>query len=302
MIYIDGQLFRDRADAKISVYDHGLLYGDGVFEGIRVYRGRAFRLKEHLDRLFASARAIRLEIPETEGRITELIADMIDDDGRREAYIRLVATRGAGDLGVNPQKCPRPSLIIILDDISLYPKELYERGIRLCTSSWRRPPADCVNPRVKSLNYLNNVLAKVEANDRGCHEALILNKEGLVSECTADNIFYVAAGRLCTPDLSAGALAGVTRGAVLELAVELGIPAFERQVNIFDLYAADECFLTGTGAELVPAVEIDGRVIGSGRPGPVTARIREGFARIIERESAPAAAATPVRESAGRRL
>ncbi|MBN2352943.1 MAG: branched-chain-amino-acid transaminase [Spirochaetales bacterium] len=286
MIYIDGTLHKNGNDAKISVFDHGLLYGDGVFEGIRVYRGRPFRLQAHLDRLFAGARAMRLEVPETAARIAELINGMIESDGRREAYIRLVVTRGAGDLGLNPRTCPRPSLVIILDDISLYPREFYEQGITLCTASWRRPPADCLNPRIKSLNYLNNVLAKIEANDRGCHEALILNKEGLVAECTADNVFYAERGRLFTPDLSAGALEGVTRGAVLELAASLGIEAAERRVNLYDLYAADECFLTGTGAELVPAVEIDGRAVGAARPGPIFARIREAFARLVEEESA----------------
>jgi branched-chain amino acid aminotransferase len=285
VIYIDGQLYKDRTDAKISVYDHGLLYGDGVFEGIRVYRGRAFRLGAHLDRLFASARAIRLGVPESGERLAQIIGEMIEADGRLEAYIRLVVTRGVGDLGVNPQKCPKPSLIVILDDICLYPKELYERGIRLCTSTWRRPPADCLNPRVKSLNYLNNVLAKAEANDRGCHEAVILNKDGLVAECTADNVFYVSRGRLVTPDLGAGALEGVTRGVVLECAAALGIATAERMVNLFDLYSADECFLTGSGAEIVPAVEIDGRTVGDGRPGPVTARIRAAFAEVIEREA-----------------
>ncbi len=285
MIYIDGTLYEDKSEAKVSVFDHGLLYGDGVFEGIRVYRGRAFRLQAHLDRLFAGARAVRLEVPETAARLAALIGEMIAADGRREAYIRLVVTRGVGDLGLNPRTCPRPSLIVILDDISLYPRELYERGITLCTSSWRRPPADCLNPRIKSLNYLNNVLAKLEANDRGCHEALILNKEGMVAECTADNVFCAARGRLLTPDLSSGALGGVTRGAVLELAAALGLEASEGRLSLYDLYSADECFLTGTGAELVPAVEIDGRPIGDGRPGPLFARIREAFTQLVEKES-----------------
>jgi branched-chain amino acid aminotransferase len=291
MIYIDGEMYAKREDARISVFDHGLLYGDGIFEGVRVYVGRAFRLETHLDRLFASARAIRLAVPESRERLTQLIEEMIAAENRREGYIRLVVTRGAGDLGVNPQKCARPSLIIILDDISLYPREYYERGISVCTSSWRRPPADCLNPRVKSLNYLNNVLAKIEANDRGCQEALLLNKDGLVAECTVDNVFYVAGGRLFTPDLSAGALAGVTRAVVLELAAELGIEAEERQVNLFDLFGADEMFITGSGAELVPVVTVDGRTIGDGRPGPVTARIREAFAREIARSAAPEPAA-----------
>jgi branched-chain amino acid aminotransferase len=291
MIYIDGEMYAKREDARISVFDHGLLYGDGIFEGIRVYAGRAFRLEAHLDRLLASARAIRLVVPESRERLTELIEEMIAAESRREGYIRLVVTRGTGDLGVNPQKCERSSLIIILDDISLYPGEYYERGISVCTSSWRRPPADCLNPRVKSLNYLNNVLAKIEANDRGCQEALLLNKEGLVAECTVDNVFYVTGGRLYTPDLSAGALAGVTRAVVLELAADLGIKAEERRVNLFDLFGADEMFITGSGAELVPVVTVDGRTIGNGRPGPVTARIRESFAREIARSAAPQPAA-----------
>ena len=281
MIYIDGQLYEKKEDARISVYDHGLLYGDGVFEGIRVYGGRAFRLRAHMDRLFAGARVIRLKVPESAETLSGIITDMIEKSGKREAYIRLVVTRGAGDLGLDPRKCPKPSLIIILDDISLYPKEFYEHGIRIGTSSWRRPPADCINPRVKSLNYLNNILAKLEANDRGCQEALILNKEGLVSECTADNIFYVSGGDLFTPDLAEGALGGITRAVVLELARSLGVRVSECRVSLFDLYSADEAFLTGSGAELVPVIEVDGRPIGDGRPGPVTATIREAFIREI---------------------
>ncbi len=283
MIYIDGHMYAKKEDARVSVFDHGLLYGDGVFEGIRVYAERAFRLGAHLDRLFSSARALRLAVPEPRERLAELIGEMIAAERRSDGYIRLVVTRGVGDLGVDPRKCARSTLIIILDDISLYPKEYYERGISVCTSSWRRPPADCLNPRVKSLNYLNSVLAKIEANDRGCQEALFLNKEGLVAECTVDNVFYVKDGRLFTPDLAAGALKGVTRSVVLELAAGLGIEAEERQVNLLDLFDADEMFITGSGAELVPVVAVDGRTIGDGRPGPVTARIREAFAREIAR-------------------
>ena len=282
MIYIDGTLYEKKEDARISVFDHGLLYGDGVFEGIRVYGGRAFRLQSHMDRLFSSARTIRLEIPESAENLVRIINNMIVKSGKKEAYIRLVVTRGVGDLGLNPLKCPRPSLIIILDNISLYPKEHYENGIRICTSFWRRPPADCINPRVKSLNYLNNILAKIEANDRDCQEALMLNREGLVAECTADNIFYVSRGGLFTPDLAEGALGGITRKVVLELADTLGIKTSECRVSLFDLYDADEAFLTGSGAELVPVIEVDGRTIGNGHPGPVTARIRAAFEQEIQ--------------------
>lgn len=287
MIYIDGQLYEKREDARISVYDHGLLYGDGIFEGIRVYGGRAFRLRAHMDRLFTGARAIRLEIPKSAEELSQIIAEMIEKSGKRDAYIRLVVTRGQGDLGLDPRKCPAPSLIIILDDISLYPEKYYEHGIRICTSFWRRPPADVLSPRVKSLNYLNNILAKIEANDRGCQEALILNREGLISECTADNIFYISGGELYTPDLAEGALGGITRAVVLELAGRIGVKVSECRVSLFDLYGADEAFLTGSGAELVPVVEVDGRAIGDGRPGPMTARIREAFRQEITRADAP---------------
>jgi branched-chain amino acid aminotransferase len=283
MIYIDGQIYEKNEEARISVFDHGLLYGDGVFEGIRVYNGRIFRLNSHLHRLFASARTIRLEIPGSAESLAEVITDMVRRSGKREAYIRLVVTRGTGDLGLDPRKCPKPSLIIIIDGISLYPKEFYEQGIRICTSSWRRPPPDCMHPRVKSLNYLNNILAKIEANDRGCQEALILNKEGRVAECTADNIFHASDGILFTPDLAEGALAGITRAVVLELAGGLGLEVSECRVSLFELYNAEEVFLTGSGAELVPVIEIDGRTIGSGRPGPVTDKIREAFKREISK-------------------
>ena len=281
MIYIDGQIYENKEEARISVYDHGLLYGDGVFEGIRVYHGRAFRLQSHLHRLFSSARTIRLEMPESADSLVRIITEMIAKSGKRDAYIRLVVTRGTGDLGLNPLKCSRPTIIIILDDISLYPKEYYERGIRVCTSFWRRPPADCINPRVKSLNYLNNILATIEANDNGCQEALMLNTEGLVAECSADNIFYVSRGALFTPELAEGALKGITRDVVLELAESLGLEAKECRVSLFDLYDSDEVFLTGSGAELVPVISVDGRMIGDGVPGPVTARIREAFQREI---------------------
>ncbi len=281
MIYLNGQLYENKEDARISVYDHGLLYGDGVFEGIRVYNGRAFRLQDHLDRLFASARTIRLDIPESAEALDRILSDMIAKSGKRDAYIRLVVTRGSGDLGLDPRKCSKPTLFIIIDDISLYPDEHYKHGIRICTSSWRRPPSDCINTRVKSLNYLNNILAKIEANDRQCQEALILNKEGLVAECTADNIFYVSKGILYTPDLAEGALGGITRAVVLELAENLGLKPVERRISLFDLYGADEVFLTGSGAELVPVVEVDGRMIGNGSPGPVTAKILKEFRRTI---------------------
>jgi branched-chain amino acid aminotransferase len=281
MIYIDGQIYERNEEARISVYDHGLLYGDGVFEGMRVYNGQVFRLCAHMDRLYDSARTIRLEIPESLDSMEQIVTDMVRRSGKRNAYIRLVVTRGVGDLGLDPLKCAKPSLIIIVDDISLYPEEFYARGIRICTSFWRRPPSDCIPPRVKSLNYLNNILAKIEANDRGCQEALLLNKEGYVAECTADNIFLVSNGDLFTPDLADGALGGITRAVVLELANNLGLKTYERRLSLFEIYNAGEVFLTGSGAEIVPVIEVDGRTIGSGNPGPVTSRIREAFKKEI---------------------
>ncbi|RPJ09714.1 MAG: branched-chain-amino-acid transaminase [Spirochaetaceae bacterium] len=284
MIYIDGKIY-GKEDAKISVFDHGLLYGDGVFEGIRIYHGRIFRLKAHLDRLYNSAQAIRLSIPMEKDKLGQIMQDMVDNEKKKDGYIRLVVTRGVGDLGINPYLCKKASIIIIVDNIQLFPPEYYTKGVRLKTSSLRRVGVDTFDPRIKSLNYLNNILAKIEALDAGCLEAVILNKEGYVTECTGDNIFFVHNGKIMTPPCYIGALEGITRGAVLELCLKTGMPVEERNSTLYDLYTADECFLTGSGAELVPVIEIDGRTIGNGAPGKITASITKAFNRLVEQEA-----------------
>jgi branched-chain amino acid aminotransferase len=268
-IYIDGQ-FLDEANAKVSVFDHGLLYGDGIFEGIRAYNGRVFKLKEHIDRLFYSAKAILLNIPLSHAEIMRAVVDTCRQNGIRDGYIRLLVTRGVGGLGLNPNRCKKPSVIVIADKIQLYPAEMYERGLDIITVPTVRNLHSALNPAIKSLNYLNNILAKIEANNGGCEEAIMLNSEGYVSECTGDNIFIIKDGRMFTPPLSAGALYGITRGVVMELARLSGIPVSEPNLTRYDMFNADECFLTGTGAELIPVVKIDGRVVGTGKPGQVT--------------------------------
>jgi branched-chain amino acid aminotransferase len=268
-IYIDGQ-FLDEANAKVSVFDHGLLYGDGIFEGIRAYNGRVFKLKEHIDRLFYSAKAILLTIPLSHAEITRAVLDTCRQNGIRDGYIRLLVTRGVGGLGLNPNRCKKPSVIVIADKIQLYPAEMYERGLDIITVPTVRNLHSALNPAIKSLNYLNNILAKIEANNGGCEEAIMLNSEGYVSECTGDNIFIIKDGQMFTPPLSAGALYGITRGVVMELARLSGIPVSEPNLTRYDMFNADECFLTGTGAELIPVVKIDGRVVGTGKPGQVT--------------------------------
>jgi branched-chain amino acid aminotransferase len=268
-IYIDGQ-FLDEANAKVSVFDHGLLYGDGIFEGIRAYNGRVFKLKEHIDRLFYSAKAILLNIPLSHAEIMRAVVDTCRQNGIRDGYIRLLVTRGVGGLGLNPNRCKKPSVIVIADKIQLYPAEMYERGLDIITVPTVRNLHSALNPAIKSLNYLNNILAKIEANNGGCEEAIMLNSEGYVSECTGDNIFIIKDGQMFTPPLSAGALYGITRGVVMELARLSGIPVSEPNLTRYDMFNADECFLTGTGAELIPVVKIDGRVVGSGKPGQVT--------------------------------
>ncbi len=278
-IYINGKFF-DKADAKISVYDHGLLYGDGVFEGIRVYNGKVFRLREHVDRLYESARSIRLEIPLSPGQMTEAVLQSVAANPGK-SYIRLIVTRGAGYLGLDPRKASNPQIIIIIDDIALYPAELYENGLEIMTASTQRTSPAALSPRVKSLNYLNNIMAQVEAVNAGCFEALMLNHKGEVAECTGDNIFLVKKGELRTPPPDAGILEGVTRGAVMELAAQAKIPVREMALTRHDVYAADEVFLTGTAAEVVPVVKCDGRPIGAGKPGPVTRQLRELFQQLV---------------------
>jgi len=275
-IFIDGT-FRDESEAKISVFDHGLLYGDGVFEGIRAYHGRVFKLKEHIDRLFFSAKAILLELPMSHEALVQATLESCRINGLTDGYIRLVVTRGVGTLGLNPNRCKNPSVIIIADKIQVYPKELYDKGMDIVTVPTVRNLHSAVNPAIKSLNYLNNILAKIEANNAGVEEAVMLNSEGYVAEGTADNIFVVRKGALYTPPLSAGALYGITRQTVIELAEAAGWKVSEPNLTRYDLFNADECFLTGTGAELIPVVKIDGRVIGTGQPGPITRKLVENY-------------------------
>ncbi len=279
-VYINGKLF-DKADAKISVYDHCLLYGDGVFEGIRIYDGKIFRLREHVERLFESARHIKLEIPLTREQLMEAISSTVKANNKVNGYIRPLVTRGAGYLGLDPRKTSDPQVIIIVDDISLYPAEVYESGMKLATVSTIRNHPNALNPRIKSCNYLNNILAKIEAVQAGCLEALMLNHKGEIAECSGDNIFLVKHGILRTPGIDAGILEGVTRNAVIELAKAAQIPVQELALTRHDVYAADECFLTGTAAEVIPVVECDGRPIGSGKPGPVTRQLRERFHQLV---------------------
>src|ERR1035437_3658592 len=271
-IYLDGKYCNER-DARISVFDHGLLYGDGIFEGIRAYNGRVFKLKEHIDRLFCSAKSILLKLPMAHAEIMAAVVETCRRNRIRDGYIRLVVTRGVGTLGLNPNRCKKPSVIIIADKMQLYPPEFYERGMEIVTVPTTRNLHSALNPAIKSLNYLNNILAKIEANNAGCEEAVMLNAEGFVAECTGDNIFIVKEGCLLTPPLSAGALYGITRQVVMELAAQSGLKVGEPNLTRHDLFNADECFLTGTGAELVPIVKIDGRVIGTGKPGQITGEL-----------------------------
>jgi branched-chain amino acid aminotransferase len=280
LIYIDGQ-FYEKAEAKISVYDHGFLYGDGVFEGIRIYNRRIFKLKEHLKRLYESAQAIYLRIGMEPAELEELLTRMAEQSGKANGYIRLVVSRGDGPLGIDPSQCPRARMVIILDDIQLYPAEFYEKGIAIITSSYRRIPVECFDLRIKSLNYLNSVLAKNEARQHNCLESVMLNTNGFVAECTGDNIFIVKDGILKTPAAYHGALAGITRGVVLEIGDRLGLKPVETTLTRFDLYNADECFLSGTGAEIIPVVSIDGIKIGDGGPGVTTGKVVSLFQDLV---------------------
>jgi branched-chain amino acid aminotransferase len=285
-IYIDGK-FCDEASAKISVFDHGLLYGDGIFEGIRAYNGRVFRLKEHTDRLFSSAKSLMLTIPLKHAEMMKAVVEACRRNKLHDGYIRVVVTRGVGTLGLNPNRCKNPSVIIIADKIQLYPQELYERGMDTVTVPTVRNLHSALNPAIKSLNYLNNIMAKIEANNAGCEEAIMLNAEGYVAECTGDNLFIVSEGRLLTPPLWAGALYGITRRVVMDLAAEAGLEVQEVNLTRHELFNADECFLTGTAAEIVPLVKIDGRVIGNGKPGPVTAKLEAQYRALTKTSGEP---------------
>lgn len=277
-IYIDGK-FHDKEDAKISVFDHGVLYGDGIFEGIRAYNGRIFRLEDHLTRLEESARAILINLPLPIAEIGKAIIETVRQNNLKDAYIRLVVTRGVGDLGLDMRKCKHgATLFIIADRIELYPEEYYEKGLTLITSTIRQKGLDQVTPGVKSLNYLANILARAEASAAGAQEAILLNVTGHVSECSGDNLFYIKNGRIFTPPTSAGILVGITRNVVMELAEQkLGIKVIERNFPRYDLYSADEVFLTGTGAEVIAGVKIDGRIIGKGTCGPTTKSLIKHF-------------------------
>ncbi|HEX5218318.1 MAG TPA: branched-chain-amino-acid transaminase [Verrucomicrobiae bacterium] len=285
-VFVDGKYY-DEWNAKVSVFDHGLLYGDGVFEGIRIYNGRVFKLKEHIDRLFYSAKAILLEMPMTHAQLMKATVETCRRNKLREGYIRLVVTRGVGTLGLNPRNCKNGSVIIIAGKIQVYPAELYAKGMDIVTVPTVRNLHGAVNPAIKSLNYLNNVLAKIEANNAGVEEAVMLNAEGFVAECTADNLFIIKNGVLSTPPLSAGALYGITRGTVMDIAVQLGIKVSEPNLTRYDLFNADECFLTGTGAEIMPVVKIDGRVIGNGKPGSLTRKLVENYHALTKASGEP---------------
>lgn len=275
-IYIDGG-FYDEKDAKISVFDHGLLYGDGVFEGIRVYRGRVFELVAHIDRLYASAQALALEVPIPRAELIEAMMETIRRNDVVDGYVRLVITRGIGDLGLNPAKCPRATVFCIADGITLYPTEVYEKGFRVVTLATRRNDPQAINPAIKSLNYLNNVLGALELRGSDVDEGLFLTTAGFVCECTADNFFLVKGRKLMTPSTALGALGGVTRSVVMRLAVAMGMGVEEGFYTLYDVYNADEAFLTGTAAEVGPVVEVDRRLIGEGVPGPVTKEIITRF-------------------------
>ncbi len=275
-IYIDGKWY-PKEEAKISVFDHGYLYGDGVFEGIRAYNGRVWKLTEHLDRLYDSAKSILLNIPISWKEMEEATLETLRRNNLRDAYIRIVVSRGYGDLGLDPNKCPRATVVIIADSISLFPPAVYNEGMKVVSVSTRRNPADSLSPQIKSLNYLNGIMAKISAVTLGYPEVVMLNKEGYVCEGTGDNIFIIKKGKIITPALHLGILPGITRNSVMEMGREMGYEVQEGTFTLFDLYTADECFLTGTAAEVVPVIEVDKRLIGAGKPGEITWKLIERF-------------------------
>jgi branched-chain amino acid aminotransferase len=287
-IWLDGKLV-DESEAKISVFDHGLLYGDGVFEGLRFYNGRVFRLEEHIRRLFDSAHAIVLDLPWTQEEVIKYTCETVAANGLKDGYIRLVITRGAGELGLNPYLCKVPSMFIIASTIKLYPEEHYQNGLAIITCATRRPAPAALMPQVKSLNYLNNIMAKVEAIQANALEAVMLNEQGYVAECTGDNLFLIKNGEIITPLISDGALDGITRAVIIELAEKLNVPFKERSITRYDVYTADECFLTGTAAEVIPVVSLDRRLIGTGKPGEFTKRFLKAFHELASTTGTPVA-------------
>lgn len=286
IIYSNGK-FVDSQDAKISIFDHGFLYGDGIFEGIRAYNGRVFKLKEHIDRLYESANSILLKIEISRKEMMDVVLETVRRNHLTDAYIRLLVSRGVGDLGLDPRKCPKSEIFCIAGNIVLYPESMYENGLEVVTASTRRNSPGALNPMVKSLNYLNNILAKIEANRAGVMEALMLNQDGYVCEATGDNIFIVKDGVLKTPPVYVGALKGITRDTVLDLAQKEGIPAIEELFSLHEVYAADECFLTGTAAELIPVVAADSRLIQDGKPGPIFKKLLAEFRELTQSEGEP---------------
>jgi branched-chain amino acid aminotransferase len=286
LIYLDGQ-FVTKENATVSIFDHGLLYGDGIFEGIRAYNGRVFKLDEHIDRLYDCAKVILLNIPISKEEMKQVVVDCCAKNGLKDAYIRLVVTRGVGDLGLNPYLCKKATIFCIAASIQLYPQEFYDNGLKIVTVPTTRNFHDALNPRIKSLNYLNNIMGKIEAIQAGVPEALMLNTQGYVSECTGDNVFLIKKGVLYTPSLASGALKGITRDAVMEIAQEQGMTVKEELLTRFDVYTADECFLTGTAAEVIPVVEVDKRPIGTGEVGETTRSLIQKFHALTQIDGAP---------------
>ena len=295
LVYVSGA-WRTAAEASVSVFDHGLLYGDGVFEGIRAYNGRVFKLDRHIDRLFDSAKAIRLEIPHSHAEVCDLVVETCRRNGISDGYIRLLVTRGPGDLGIAPRRCPRAELIVIARQLTMYAAAA--KGIRVVTSTFRRNAPDATSPSIKSLNYLNNILARLEANDRGADEALMLDGQGYVAEATVDNFFIVTGHALLTPPTATN-LKGITRETILALAASLGIKAEERPFTLFDVWTSKEAFICGTGAEVVPVLDVDGRTIGAGGVGPITGRLVAAYHDLVRSQGTPIQPAAPGREAVG---
>lgn len=286
IIYLNGD-YVPASEAKVSVYDHGLLYGDGVFEGIRIYNSRVFKLDEHLQRLYDSAKAIRLQIPVNMDEMKEIILETLRRNNIRDGYTRPVVTRGIGDLGLDPDKCKKATIFVIADKISLYPEEFYKNGLSIITVPTRRNILDALDPRIKSLNYLNNILAKIEAKNANVIEAIMLNSDGYVVECTGDNIFIIKNRAIFTPPTYVGALEGITRNVVLSLARDMGLHVEEKIFNRYEVYISDECFLTGTAAEIIPVVKVDGRMIGNEKPGPITQELEKSFKNLTQTTGTP---------------